>query len=494
MVPPATEAPLTARMGLGGHMRLRTILAAATATVLAFGGVALGSATAHAAPGDLYLPESGIVRTADAAEEAAAYNVWHFSPGRDSLDRQEPNGFVVPANGDALVLRGNGNDIAKTDPAARPDATTITDLAASLSIVATERNRIVYQIPVFYDYARTGTSWQFTTLFKNVDGADAWQTSRTIPLTGTTPEILGSTTGNSATYPLADIVAALDANGADARPIGAGFLVYLPAAEALVSSFTANGETTRFYDEPTIDRKAGTGASAFVHSNDINPDETTYEGWHEGVDPAHPDLGTFATLPGTGHVQGLQVTGKSQLIYGYDPAQRPQNALPQILADAANGFVVAGTPSPSLGFEVQVPLFFYQEGVSGQQFTTLRAAIPADGRADDSLLWAASRAIGSAPANTYLPLSDILDEMSSYEVLAHGFMVETGTVLVTSASFNGHVTAFATPAPSTGAPAAGPQPLANSGAVEGTTTFAAIAALALLVAGGTVLALRRLQG
>ena len=413
-------------------MGFKRAVAAIGAAALAVGGAAVTVTAANAAPAlAAYVPVSQIIVTADEVSEASHYNDWHFAPGRSSVDRQEPNGFVVPAHGDALVMFGNGNDVAKVDPNARYDYTSIASLAASLDVVSSDDATLFYQIPVFYDYGGAeADKWQYTTLRQRTDtGGDYWISSEALPgVAANTP------------VPLGDIVEALNQEQDDARPIGAGFLVLPGADEVLVSSFTANGHTTHFYEEPVSSTEPAGSDHGFVHADDIRGDATSYQGWHEEVASTNPAIGAFETVVQEGESLGLQVTGKSQLVYGYDEEARPTNSLPEIL-DV--GYRVMGVPADGTrGFEAQVPVFFHQEGVPGRQFTTLRAAIPADGQLTADLLWASSRDLGSVPANTYVSLESILDALENYEILGHGFTVESGSALVESVSFNGHVSTF----------------------------------------------------
>lgn len=432
-------------------MKLKRALAAVTAIGLTVSALALGGAAATAVPsGDVYLPAAEIVTTTDAATESQFYNQWHFDPepGSNGVAAQHPNGFTVAAGGVVHAIKGNHNDLVGPGEALA-DPTSIAELASSLSLAISDPSRTTYQIPVFYGH--DGAAWKFTMLRKNVAHDDnRWISSATIPAEGSASEIRAEYE-----YPLAQIIAALEANG-DPRAIGAGFFVDRPTSELIVSSFTASGVTTRFYAAPPTSADPRGTDTGFVHADSIyvraELSEDAYAGWHEEVEDAAV-RGTFESVvaPSGDHITGLRVTGKSQLINGYADDARPRNSLPQILDE---GFVIDGAAETGArGFEAQIPVFFQQEGRIGQQFTTLRAAVPADGRLTSGLPWASSRDLGAVPADTYTDLNSIIAALGDYEIIGHGFTVEAGTALVKNVSFNGHATTFATaPAPIVPAP------------------------------------------
>lgn len=429
-------------------MKLKRAFAAAMAASLAASGLLLGGTAASAAPPPARVMLGDIAVPTDAATESAHYNTWHFDPAKGPGDTaQARNGLSFAAGADVQVLKGNGNDIAKTDPGARPDATSIADLAASLDVVSSNDAAVSLQIPVFYGHdGGAPGAWKFTTLRQSAAATDdVWTTSQAIAGSGFAVNGSGS---------LADLVAAL---GADARPIAAGFLVHGSQTTTLVSSFTANGETTRFYAAPasTTAPQGDPAAWSFVPASAIRTDNATYPGWHEEVAADNPARGGFERVVIGDDVFGLQVTGKSQLVYGYAEDARPQNSLIQILdaGTGAGGFVIDGVAGAgTAGFEAQVPVFFYPEGAEGPQFTTLRTVIPEYGAPITAAQpWASSRDLGSVPANVYTDLDSILAALGDYEILGHGFTVESGSAIVNSVSFNGHASTFTevtVPAPS----------------------------------------------
>lgn len=472
-------------------MKLRTTVAGLTASALAVGGLFIGGSAAFAAlpPVTEYVPVVDIATPGDGTAESAVYNQWHFDPDHQADYGQEPNGLIVGAAGDVLVMLGNGNDVV---PAGGPLASSnsIEHIAGTVGVGTSDLSKVAYQIPVFYAYNTTSpNAWKYTTLRHSAaDASDNWISSSAI--TGPTLSVAA----NTAT-PLADIVAALNEAQNDARPIGVGFIVKNPGADVLVSSFVApsadgSGYTlTKFYDAPVVDGLKS-DAFEFVTSDDIRPDESTYPGWHQGA--SGETLGTYTSLVENGATKGLDVTGKSQILNGYADADFTNNNLLEILAA---GVSVVGDPSDdAAGFTFQVPIFFYVDGVIGQQYTTLRTEVPADGVITADALWTTSGAIGSIYARGDSDqLEDLLSLMSSYQIIGHGFYVESGSVLAQSVTFNGLVTSFekaaaVTPVPET---PKGPEKLANTGAANNWSTMAGIAALALMALGGVTLAARR---
>jgi len=461
-------------------VKLRTSLAASTAAVLALGGIAVGgSAAVAASPESVYVPLSDIAVPENSTEESTVYNRWHFDPDHQDGASQADNGLLVEAGGDILVMHGNGNDVAGTEPT---DDTTIQQLAASLDIVSSDDSQVWYQIPVFFNGSEGEgegeISWSFTTLRKQAsDASDQWTTSSTV---GTIP---AQGSANLSTFE-----EEFGTLGNDARPIGAGFLVEA-LDPVLVSSFTASGETTYFYPEPGFDTKANQDGKQFVHADDIDPEETddTYVGWHQGVAPE--EAGEFSSVEGeNGAISGLLVNGRSQILYGYAEEDYPANSLGEIVDTFHISTLSSANPE---GFTAQFPVFYYVDGVIGQQFTTLRATIGEDGSIVDNT-WYTSRAVNGV-SYADASLDEILDAFSSYQVIGHGFYIQSGSVIVQDIVFNGYDTTFAKSASETPAQPEqqkGPEQIANTGSGD-LAPLAISAALALMLAGGVALAVRR---
>ncbi|MGO1944982.1 MAG: LPXTG cell wall anchor domain-containing protein [Ancrocorticia sp.] len=414
---------------------LRRTLAGVVTFALMGGGLLAAAPAAIAAESTEYVADiTTIAEPPNDEAESEVYNEWHFGPGsgRGGANEvvQQPNGFTVDAGAQIQILKGNGNDAVSPFPndGDLADPVSIADLAAGLDIVASDAANITYQIPVFYTTNPDDEVYSFTTLRQPVGGG-SWVSSKAI----------GTDIDANQPYTLDAIVAAL---GDDAHPIAAGFLVYGPSADVLVSSFTANGVTTHFYPEPGAATNSGSGEEVFVHSDEIRPNAESYDGWHEETASNDAALGSFGSVAGEGEDEflGLQVTGKSQLIYGYDEDKRPANSLSQILD---GGFTVNHQAiTEDYNLQTQIPIVFYREGMIGQQFTTLRTPIPADGVVSPAAQWQTSRAIGDIPANGSASLAEILDALGNYEVLGHGFTVDSGQVLIESVSFNGYEHVF----------------------------------------------------
>mgnify|MGYP000844082255 CR=1 FL=1 len=462
-------------------MKLRKIPAVLAVSALALGGLMVGGSAAVAAPP---MATHVVPISVPAGQtETDVYNQWHYSPTAGySAANPQPNGLLVAAGAKSQWVKGNGND-----GATEVDTTSIDHLAKNMSAVTSDPTSVFFQIAVFYG---TPGAWKFTTLRKNVaDSSDVWMTSS---------PIAGSAYAQDSADDIDQLVAAIDAAAAavtgEVRAIATGLLVWEPSADTLVSSLTVNGVTTKFYAAPTADGVNNTATSGFVHSNDIRPNAATYPGWHQGVTGAN--LGTFASIENGQAVNGLKVTGKSQILNGFAPENFLDNNLPELLA---GGVSVYGVPaSDAVGYTFQIPMFFYAEGAIGQQFTTLRLEVPANGAipADLSTLWTTSRAIPGAGVGAHEAgtLGNLLGAMSSYQVLGYGAYIETGSVTLESITFNGLTTTFvkAAPAPSPEKKPAGPQALTNTGSGDW-APMVGIAGVALLAVGGALLAARRTQ-
>ncbi|SJN12450.1 minor extracellular serine protease [Leucobacter sp. 7(1)] len=414
-------------------MRMRQVCAGATATALIVSGAVLGASAAQAtdATAPEYVPATGIAQTTNAAEESAAYNTWHFDPSKSQLVTQQRNGITVPQGAEVLVRKGNGLDVSLPDAAAETRGS-IEVLAESLDIVASDLSAVTYQIPVFFDYDEAGKP-KYTTLRKQAgEAADIWTTSGAI----------GTAFAANSSAELDKLVDALDVDD-DARAIGAGFLVSRPASEVLVSNFSASGTTTQFTAAPVVTAPGTPGTPAFVDAKDIRPDESSYPGWHEGV-PAGPERGSFETVIGEKkNAAGLKITGKSQVLNGFAEDSFLPNA-----AGLAKSLVVAADAGGA-DIWAQIPVFSYPQGVVEQQFTTLRALVPASGKLADTSEWVSSRDIAGqggvlVPKNTATSLDEIVAALGEHDVLGYGVHVESGSATIQSIAFNGVTTEFFT--------------------------------------------------
>ena len=417
-------------------MRMRQVCAGATAAALIVSGAVLGTSAAQAsdatdAAGPDYVPAAEITKTATPEEETAAYNSWHFDPSKSQDVTQQRNGVTVPRGAEVLVRKGNGNDQLGADASAE-ERGSIEDLAASLDIVASDLSAVTYQIPVFFDYDEAGKP-KYTTLRKQAgEAADVWTTSGAI----------GTDFAANASGELGALVDALDVDE-DARALGAGFLVYRPASDVLVSNFSASGVTTQFTAAPAATTPGAPGTPSFVDAKDIRPDESSYPGWHEGVAEG-PERGSFATVVGEQkNPAGLRITGKSQVLNGF----AENDFLPNAAGLAAELTVVADAGGADVW--AQIPVFSYPQGVVEPQFTTLRALVPASGKLADASEWVSSRDISDQggvliAANTPAPLAAIVAALGEHDVLGYGVHVESGSATIQSIAFNGAITEFFT--------------------------------------------------
>ncbi len=151
-----------------------------------------------------------------------------------------------------------------------------------------------------------------------------------------------------------------------------------------------------------------------VHETDIHPFPLPYEGWHE--ESGNPR--SFGV-----NDDGLVLVGQSQVINGYDSNLPPLNtrnvSLTKSFVNAVSVDTVEGQAY------LQIPMYFTGPGTPLPQFTTLYAANPVDGPIDyDTTLFHNSRAVGSIPELSMLPLAEFMKQIDDYKV--RGFGVASG--------------------------------------------------------------------
>jgi hypothetical protein len=286
---------------------------------------------------------------------------------------------------------------------------------------------------------------------------------------------LGAIAANTPTT-LSAILAALDSAGGVAY---SGFGV-LSTAPATVESLTWDGTTHAFWRSVV---EIPVASTVYVTAGEIRPDESTYEGWHEGYVNATPAYAVTAA--------GLElgIGTKSQIINGL--------AEPIVDADLASLIGSAGVSVVSGDVHFQVPIFF---GPDGTTFATLRPAAPDAGFGLDAL-WVSSRdipATATTPAilkNTPVVLGDLIDAIEAngdVQVLAFGVQAEQPATVETI-TFDGVEYSFL-PAPvaPSGTTSGGTGALAATG-FEG-AWIAPFGALALALGAGFVIAARRRAG
>ncbi|MFF2053318.1 LPXTG cell wall anchor domain-containing protein [Leifsonia sp. NPDC058194] len=186
--------------------------------------------------------------------------------------------------------------------------------------------------------------------------------------------------------------------------------------------------------------QAGAPAAVTVDGSQIRSNEDTYPGWHQGYDNAADRAVVGAN--------GLELTGESQILYGYTEQERLTGA--QLESSVTAGGVSWKTSWNSAYF--QLPLFYGDS--SAPKFTTLRPASPTEGTNTASLgdQWVTSTAIKDADdtvvfeKNATASLGDLLSalDLSTVQVLGFGVLTEAGTQAdVDSVTFNGTTYTFA---------------------------------------------------
>lgn len=181
-------------------------------------------------------------------------------------------------------------------------------------------------------------------------------------------------------------------------------------------------------------------AIADVRESQIAPTESTYAGWHQGAEG-----GKYQVVN-----EGLQLSGRSQVIKGYDDNK---------IGDIGNGvknFDI--TKLPGSAFTVksgsasfQVPLFVDPDGSgpAAAVFTTLRTPLGANGEVKAADDWEVSKPFGTIVANKPTPLTTIIDAIKDnpYKVIGFGVYSETGTSVISDITFNGDTYQFKNNAP-----------------------------------------------
>ncbi|UYM06891.1 Ig-like domain-containing protein [Solicola gregarius] len=362
--------------------------------------VMMASSVLLIAPPSGAAPDDTIV--IEIAPDETNYAGWHqgYADAEYSFGLTEDG---LSMTGKSQVINGyddNDSDLSGEDNV---------DLRAALRAAAytLESGEARFQVALFFDNTDNGTvDPVFTTLRpqdpategrNEVGTSDAWVSSKAID----------ADHGANAPAPLGDL---LEAIGDQRKTIGYGVLT-TPGSEAVVDSIDWDGTTYAF-------RSAGAEES-MVADRDIGFDETPYAGWHQGVENAGE--------PGEHEVteDGLVMTGRSQVIKGYDDNTLDVDSrnvhLPSVLENAS--YTLAEGDA-----WFQVAAFFTAAGQTDPAFTTLRPAQPAQAGDEQAISlddeWIASRAIGAVPANTPTPLRDLVGAMTEYKVIGFGVYTE----------------------------------------------------------------------
>jgi LPXTG-motif cell wall-anchored protein len=158
-----------------------------------------------------------------------------------------------------------------------------------------------------------------------------------------------------------------------------------------------------------------------VYASDIAPDASVYTGWHQGYADGDHEV----------TAEGLVLTDRSQVIYGYDESVRWQIENQLFVAQVAEGKVSWTTTAGSAPAYFQIPIYFGAD-TANPQFTTLRPATPTVGENIASLdqNWVTSRAIGTEyTAGATASLGDLLGKIiaeQNAEILGFGVLSQLG--------------------------------------------------------------------
>lgn len=408
-------------------MGCRQLVAGVATTALVMGGLVATGGAAMAEPVETaateYAPLASFAKPTTQRQQDEVYNTWHFDKDhRATTAEQARNGIRIKQGSDTLALRGTGMDSAYYDEGDAPNESDIRELAESLRLTASDASALTYQVPVFYEKTEGQSDSGFTTLYRAADGTDdRWTTSQAI----------GEAFLKGATATLEELTDALEEYD-NARPIAAGYLAYHPTRDVVVTSFTADGVTTRFTEEPEA-AAAGDERRAYVSAAHIREDEDVYPGWHNG-DTSGRSFRTVASEV-DGETLGLEVTGKTQILNGLDDADFQTNA-----AGFARDMRIDATGD----VWSQVAVNAYPDGAADRVFTTLRALVPESGNLADATSWVSSRDLPGISKNTNTELDALLAALGEHDVIGYGAFVDTGkTATIRSISFNGATTDFA---------------------------------------------------
>jgi LPXTG-motif cell wall-anchored protein len=431
----------------------RTVAGGLAALMLASGSALLAAVPAHAAT--THVPASSI------APDDTNYLGWHAEQGSFA---EQWNGLRIGAGSNSYVLNGLVNTL---QPGIPTDGTALGALIGTSSIVGT--GAIVLEVP--YSVTDVGTPTTILTWGTLRSSSPlASGVSPTLSTTFMSSRALGTIPAGTV-RPLSEFLTELDAAGGDVRYSGFGFWASTQSPAAVVSSMNWDGDTYTFgrtYSTIPVT------STVNVLASEIRPDATTYTGWHEGY-----------STPGYSVADdGLHLgeSVDSQVINGL--------ATPISTTDPFGLFASTAVTVVSGEAFYQVPLTFG----SASTFTTLRSDPGQTAGATSFSLsdgWASSRAIPATSttpliaATQRVPLGDLLEALIAnggvIEVLAFGVLADSGSspAVVADVTFNGVRYNFV------------PESALAATGVNDATVPVALGGLALLLAGGVVLALRR---
>jgi LPXTG-motif cell wall-anchored protein len=160
-----------------------------------------------------------------------------------------------------------------------------------------------------------------------------------------------------------------------------------------------------------------------VYASDIAPNESVYTGWHQGYANSADAHKVSA--------EGLVLTGKSQVIYGYDKSARWSVEYQLFKNYVADGQVSWTTTAASDPAFFQIPIYFGVDTAT-PSFTTLRPAAPTTGKNVAALdqQWVTSGVIGAEYGkNATDTLGNLLDAViaeQNAEILGFGVLSQDG--------------------------------------------------------------------
>jgi len=235
---------------------------------------------------------------------------------------------------------------------------------------------------------------------------------------------------------------------------------------------------------------AGPAMAAHVPAADIDPDETTYLGWHF-------DQGTGTDVTG-----GLELGAgaNSYLLNGLVSAGEP--GLPVDDATALGALISTASIEGTGNFALEIPYSVTDDENPTTILTwgTLYGTISEGTAITTASLFRSSKNLGAITAGTELPLSSFLDELDAFadgvdQIRYSGYGVYASTqdpaAVLASITFAGETTTFGLAAEEDDDDAddADEDELAETGAQDATPL--AVTAGALLLLGGVLLFVRR---
>ena len=382
--------------------RLRGAIGTGCAATMVASTLLLAGTPAQAAPAEAAPAEETVTDIAP-NETDETYALWH----QGNPDSPYSFGLIdegLMMTGKSQVIKGyddNDNDLSEGD-------TNVEDLGETLDGASYElvSGDAWFQVALFFDNTDDDIDNPVFTTLRPAAPATTGTNEIDLDETWTTSAAIDDDHGKGQPAPLDELVTAI---GNSRKTIAFGVFTDT-GRETLVKSINWRDTTYTF--------KAPATGDETVVDREIGWNEQPYAGWHQG-----------SAKGGTHEVttNGLELTGNSQVMKGYDDNTKDVNSRNLHLQSALEG----GSYTVEEGKAwFQVPLYFTAPGQTGTEFTTLRPAQPAETGSTQQISlddeWVSSKALGSIPANTATPLRDLIDEMTAYKVLGFGVFSDTG--------------------------------------------------------------------